>query len=87
MPWLLLLLALGALVLAFVTKSTLVLGLSLLASVGLMLAGVMGLLARRVESRSRDDSMMIDPAELQRLREQAEARRNMAATDADRPPG
>ena len=85
MPWLLLLLAFGALVLAFITQSTLVLGLSLLASLGLFLAGIMGVLARRVEGRSRNEAMMIDPVELQRLREQAEARRNMAATETDRP--
>lgn len=81
MPWLLLLLGLGALVLAFVAQSIWLVALGLLAALGLLLAGVMGLMARRVGSRSRDETLMIDPTELRRLREQAEARRNAARTD------
>jgi len=81
MPWLLLLLGLGALVLAFVAQSIWLVALGLLAALGLLLAGVMGLMARRLGSRSRDETLMIDPAELRRLREQAEARRNAAQSD------
>lgn len=84
MPWLLLLLGLGALVLAFVAQSIWLVALGLLAALALLLAGVMGLMARRLGSRSRDETLMIDPAELRRLREQAEARRN--AAQADRAP-
>jgi len=40
---------------------------------------VLGLLAQRVGSRSRDDPALLDPAELRRLREQAEARRAAAS--------
>jgi hypothetical protein len=39
----------------------------------------MQLLARRVESRSRDEGLMLDPDDLRRLREQAEARTRAAA--------
>ncbi len=75
MHWLLLLLALAALAVAFKTSSVAVLIICLLAALGLALAWVMKLLAQRVDSQSRDMSMMLDPMELRRLREQAEARR------------
>lgn len=78
MPWLYLLVALAALAAAFNTTSVALLMLCLLVAFGAMLAWVMGLLAQRVGSRSRDDTMMIDPVELRRLREQAEARRRAA---------
>lgn len=76
MPWLYLLLALAAFAVAFKTTSVAVLVISLLLALGLLLAWVLALLARRIGSRSRDTTMMIDAAELRRLREQAEARRN-----------
>ncbi|HEY5804673.1 MAG TPA: hypothetical protein VIT90_13360 [Lysobacter sp.] len=82
MHWLLLLLALVALAVAFKTTSVAVLVICLLASLGLALAWVMKLLALRVDSQSRDTSMILDPLELRRLREQAEARRV-----AGNPPG
>ena len=85
MSWLFLLLSIGALVLAFTTQSTWILALSLIASLGLFLAGVMGLLAQRVGNRTRPESLMIDPAELQRLREQAETRRNLQPEDGNHP--
>ena len=46
---------------------------------------VLGLLARRIGSQSRDESLILDPAELHRLREQAQARR-AAATGGGEPP-
>jgi len=76
MPWLYLLLALAAFAVAFKTTSVAVLVISLLLALGLLLAWVLALLAQRIGSRSRDTTMMIDAAELRRLREQAEARRN-----------
>ncbi|HEY5850648.1 MAG TPA: hypothetical protein VIT62_07800 [Lysobacter sp.] len=82
MHWLLLLLALAAFGVAFKTTSVAVLVICLLASLGLSLAWVMKLLALRVDSQSRDTSMILDPLELRRLREQAEARRA-----AGSPPG
>lgn len=79
MPWLLFLLAAGAMVVAFMTTSIALAIICLLAALGLALAGVMGLLSRRVGNQTRQEAMMIDPKELQRLREQADARRNVEA--------
>ncbi|MFC7302551.1 hypothetical protein [Cognatiluteimonas weifangensis] len=85
MPWVFLLLALAAMAVAFQTTSLALAALCLLAALGLLLAFALGLLARRVGSRSRDQALLLDPQELRRLREQAEARR--AAAAADTPPG
>jgi hypothetical protein len=86
MHWLLLLLALAALAVAFKTSSVAVLIICLLAALGLSLAWVMKLLAQRVDSQSRDTSMMLDPMELRRLREQAEARRATTGNPPGAPP-
>jgi hypothetical protein len=75
MPWVFLLLAIAAFAVAFKTTSVALLTLCLLVALGLLLAWVLGLLAQRVGSRSRDEAMLLDPQELRRLREQAEARR------------
>ncbi len=84
MPWLLFLLAVAALVVAFRTTSIALLLVCLLAAFVLALTGVMQLLARRVDSRSRDEGLLLDPDELRRLREQADARK-LATSQADRP--
>ncbi len=81
MPWILFLLALAALSVAFVTASIALLMLCLIAAFGLTVAGLMQLFAQRVSSRSRDESLMLDPEELRRLREQAEARKLSVAQD------
>jgi hypothetical protein len=86
MSWVFLLLAIAAFVIAFKTTSIALAALCLLAALGLLLAWVLGLMAQRVGSRSRDDSALLDPAELRRLREQAEARRG-ATTAEVAPPG
>ena len=86
MSWLFLLLAIAAFVVAFKTTSVALAALCLLAALGLLLAWVLGLLAQRVGSRSRDDSALLDPAELRRLREQAEARRAAAEGEGPVPP-
>ncbi|KPN16943.1 hypothetical protein [Luteimonas terrae] len=75
MPWLFLLLALGAVVIAFTTTSVPLAAIALLLSLVFVVIGVMGLLAQRVGSQSRSEAMMVDPVELRRLREQADARR------------
>ena len=85
MSWIFLLLAIAAFVVAFKTASVALAALCLLAALGLLLAWVLGLMAQRVGSRARDDSALLDPAELRRLREQADARR--AAGDAAPPDG
>ncbi|MDQ3205078.1 MAG: hypothetical protein M3Q40_00875 [Pseudomonadota bacterium] len=79
LPWLLLLVALAALVVAFKTTSMLVLVIALLLALAMAVAAVMGLLSRRVGDRARDASLMLDPEELRRLREQGEARKVQAA--------
>ncbi|HEV8694471.1 MAG TPA: hypothetical protein VGQ93_09875 [Lysobacter sp.] len=84
MHWLFLLLALAALAVAVKTTSVGVLVLSLLAGLGLILAFVLKLAADRVSSRSRDEQLLLDPEELRRLREQAEARK-LAASQSDTP--
>lgn len=85
MPWLLILLAAAAFAVAFVTTSMALAVVALLVSLGFLIAGVMGVLAQRVGSRSRDEAAMIDPVELRRLREQADARRNAAQSGGDAP--
>lgn len=86
MGWLLILMALGAFAVAFITTSMGVAVIALLASLLLLLAGVMKVLADRLGTRSRDEAMMIDPVELRRLREQAEARRNAEQAGGDAAP-
>lgn len=85
MPWLLLLLALGAFAVGFTTTSQAVAVISLLAALLLLVGWIMGLLAQRIGNQSRDEAMLIDPQELRRLREQAEARR-AAANAGGEPP-
>ncbi len=87
MHWLFLLLALGALAVALKTSSLILMGICLLASLGLFVAWIMGWYAARVGSNSRDESMMIDPTELRRLREIAEARKTAAPPSAEPPTG
>ena len=84
MPWVYLLLALSALALALLSLSTALAVIGLVAALALFLMWVLGLLASRVDAGSRNEALMVDPRELQRLREQAEARRlaQSAARDA-----
>jgi len=85
MHWLYLLLAFAALAVAFKTTSVGVLMVSLLVALGFFLAWVIKLLAARVDNQTRDSSMILDPAELHRLRQQAEARRAAAGTPPTQP--
>jgi len=86
MPWLFLLLAIAALAIAFMTSSMGLVVLCLLAALVLLCLWILGLLSQRIDTQSRDDSQILDPRELQRLREMAEARRAAAATAAAVPP-
>ncbi len=86
MHWLFLLLALAALGVAFKTTSMALMLICLLASLGLFVAWIMGWYAARVGSNSRDESQMIDPAELRRLRELAEARKAGLQSPPAEPP-
>lgn len=80
MHWLFLLMALGALALAFTTTHVWLLLASLLLSALLLLIWARGWYVSRMGDVQRDVSTMIDPAELRRLRELAEARKAEAAT-------
>jgi len=85
MYWLFLLMAVGSLVMAMRTTSmALMVGL-MLASLALFVAWIVGWYGRRMGDSTRDPVMMIDPAELRRLREVAEARRNAAAPPSEPP--
>ena len=75
----LLLLAFGAFWAALTATSPVVTILALLAGLVLFLGFVLKLASDRIGSRSRDEALMLDPEELRRLREQAEARRLAAA--------
>jgi hypothetical protein len=81
MVWLYLLLALAAFAVALKSTSVALVVVCLLAALGFLLATVLGLLARRIGSQSRDESLILDPAELRRLREQAQARRAAAGSE------
>lgn len=78
MHWLFLLLALGALILAFSTPHMWLLVLALLAALALLLAWVRGWYVARIGDVQRDLGTMVDPAELRRLRELAQARKQAA---------
>ena len=60
--------------------------IGLVAALALFLMWVLGLLASRVDAGSRNEALMVDPRELQRLREQAEARRPAQSAARDAPP-
>lgn len=86
MHWLYLLFAVGALVLSMRTTSTVLMVVGLLASLGLFVAWVVSWYAARMGDTQRDESQMIDPAELRRLRELAEARKQGTAPPSGPPP-
>lgn len=83
MHWLFLLLGFAAMAVAFKTTSSGLMMVCLIAALVLFVLWLAGLYSARMAGRSRDASLMIDPAELRRMREQAEARK---AAAADTPP-
>ena len=83
MAWLFLLLGFGALWVAFTASSPGLLALALVAALVLFIAFVLKMASDRIGSRSRDEQLMLDPEELRRLREQAEARKLAAAAQND----
>lgn len=85
MPWLLLLIAVGLFLVALSATSMAMVILCVLASLGLSVFAIMGLLAQRVGNSARSETMLIDPQELRRLREQAEAKRAEAAAGTPAP--
>lgn len=82
MHWLFLLLGLGAMAFAFRTPSPLLMGAAMLASLSLLVAWMVGLYNARMGGTRRDEGTMVDPDELRRLRELADARRAQAAEAA-----
>jgi hypothetical protein len=86
MPWLLLLIAVALFLAALGASSMLLVVLCVLGSLGLSIVAVMILLAQRVDNSSRSEALLIDPQELRRLREQAEARRAEAGNPAPTAP-
>ena len=83
MPWLLLLIAVALFMVALNATSMAIVILSVLASLGLSVFAIMGLLAQRVGNSARSETMLIDPMELRRLRELAEAKRAQTAGSSD----
>ena len=83
MHWLFLLLALAAMAFGFLTTSMPVLLGCLLAALVLFVLWVLGLYQARVAGSGRDTSMMIDPTEMRRLRDQVQARK---VDDNEMPP-
>lgn len=83
MHWLFLLLAVAAMVVAMKTASSGLMALCLIVALVLFVLWLAGLYSARMAGRSRDVSAMIDPAELRRLREQADARKAAAGTPPD----
>jgi len=86
MHWLYLLFAAGALVLSMRTTSTALMVVGLIASLGLFVAWIVGWYAARMGDSQRDESQMIDPTELRRLRELAEARKQGTVPPPGPPP-
>ena len=86
MHWLFLLFAIGLLDVALTIKTSstadiVLLAVCLLGSLGLFVAWIMALYAARIGSTQRDETQMIDPMELRRLRELAAARKAGASVD------
>lgn len=87
MAWLFLLLGLVAMAIAVKTTSMLLMMICLLASLVFLVLWAYGWYASRVISVSRDESLMLDPDELRRLREQAEARKLASQAPPEPPAG
>ena len=86
MHWLFLLIGFAILVMSFLTTNTVVMVLCWLVALVLFGMWLAAMYSARVTSQERDVSMMIDPAELRRLREQAEARKAAASDASDQAP-
>lgn len=82
MHWIYLLIALLFLAMAMKTSAPgWLVVLLVFAALGLFLAWMLGWISSRISNGARDDSSMISPEELRRLREQAEARKAAAQVD------
>lgn len=75
MRWLWFLFSFACFAVAFRTHSMGLAALMLLVGLGLLLMGTLALASRRIESRGRDASVMMSPAELRQMRERIERRK------------
>jgi hypothetical protein len=82
MYWLFLLMSLGAMAVALRTTSMALMVVSLLAALALLVAWILGWYSARAGSSDSIGRGMIDPVELHRLREQAQARKAMPSSSA-----
>lgn len=83
MHWLYLLLAIGSFgltMMAGVPGAVVV--LLLLLALGFLIAFVFGFMAARLDGRQRDDTQIISPEELRRMREMAQARKSGEGQDS-----
>jgi hypothetical protein len=85
MHWLYLVVAIALLAVAMKASGWLVVLLVLGALVG-FIAWMLGWVSSRISSGARNDTQIISPDELRRLREQAEARRAAAQSGSTPPP-
>jgi hypothetical protein len=86
MHWLYLVIALALLAVAMKASGWLVV-LLVLASLVAFIAWMLGWVSSRISSGARNDTQILSPEELRRLREQAEARRAAAQQSTPPPPG
>lgn len=85
MHWLYLVVAIALLAVAMKASGWLVVLLVLGALVG-FIAWMLGWVSSRISSGARNDTQIISPEELRRMREQAEARRAAAQAGSTPPP-
>ena len=86
MHWLYLIIALALLAVAMKASGWLVV-LLVIASAVAFIAWMLGWVSSRISSGARNDTQILSPEELRRLREQAEARRAAAQQSTPPPPG
>jgi hypothetical protein len=87
LPWALYALSFFCFVIVFRTHSLFWGGLGLLIALAAMVWATLALMQARIESRSQNIATLLGPEELARLRAQAEAKRNQAASEAESAPG
>jgi hypothetical protein len=89
MAWILSLLSLLSFMLLCFTKSVALGFISMLMTVGFMLAAIVVIFSSRVEGASRDSGHLLTPEELREYREKAQAKRNppVAGAPSENRPG
>ena len=85
MHWLYLIIAIALLAVAMKASGWLVV-LLVIASAVAFIAWMLGWVSSRISSGARNDTQILSPEELRRMREQAEARRAAAAPPSNTPP-